>query len=178
MRKICLILMLLCTMFMVSSCMSGSKDVEVLEKVVVENGGLNQEQYSEAISVVPGQYELTWTRPFSLLKNPQANIKIKLRLNKKIENDSYGNPQKMWDSLDSNPSIHFSLQPVDRDLFDKDDYGIPRFHPGEDLFYEQENKKMRDLLFNSEVGTIVEINFFAYVKVETFEKITSLQLVH
>lgn len=139
----------LCTML--CSCGGGSKTLNVQNPKMVAD----EDYYkvaSEAISIVPGEYELTWQKSNEYKEFTQFNLKLKIRLDKKINFEEYEDIDTKYYSMNldflNNEGVNISstgllVCSIGKTFQDKD----------EDV------AALRDL-YHAETGTVKEINFF------------------
>ena len=148
---------LLGSMFLLTAC-GGSKTVEVKDaKVGAGTSAPRYEVIANAVSAVPGQYEMTWAKSSEYNGFTQFNITLKVRLEKRIDLES--DPMLKKEVLGN---LMFKLVPLDADGREfTPEFTSIVWKVGKTFGDTDEDlAKLRDLLTTGEVGSEVEINFF------------------
>lgn len=154
-----LMVALLGTMLLVTACGSGSKTVEVKNTKVA--AGTSSPEYAtiaNAISAIPGQYEMTWAKSREYSEGfTQFNLTLKIRLEEKLDGEIAEKLNK-----DTMLSLLLKLNVLDIDGREfAPQYSTIVWSVGKTFGDRDEDlAKIKELLTNSEVGTVAEINFY------------------
>ncbi len=169
-------------LLLLTACGSGSKTIEVKDaKVEVGTSAPRYALVGNAISVVPGQYEMTWAKSKEYSEGfTQFNVTLKVRLEQKIDVTSDDMLQK--EVMGTLGGMLLKVKPLDIDGRDFTGNTNIVWIMGKTFNDKDEDiLKLRELLTNSEVGTVVEINFFCMPTTESdrnlvIEKTEQIQL--
>lgn len=154
-----LMVALLGSMLLLTACGSGSKTVEVKDaKVAAGTSNPDYATIANAISAVPGQYEMTWAKSREYSEGfTQFNLTLKIRLEEKLTGEIVEKLNK-----DTMLSLLLKLDVLDIDGREfAPQYSTIVWSVGKTFGDRDEDlAKIKELLTNSEVGTVAEINFY------------------
>ena len=146
-------------LLLLTACGSGSKTVEVKNaKVAAGTSNPDYATVANAISAVPGQYEMTWAKSREYSEGfTQFNLTLKIRLEEKLTGE-------ILEKLNKDTMLSLLLK---LDILDIDgrefapQYSTIVWSVGKTFGDRDEDlAKIKELLTNSEVGTVAEINFY------------------
>lgn len=146
-------------LLLLTACGSGSKTVEVKNaKVAAGTSNPDYATVANAISAVPGQYEMTWAKSREYSEGfTQFNLTLKIRLEEKLTGEILEKLNK-----DTMLSLLLKLDVLDIDGREfAPQYSTIVWSVGKTIGDRDEDlAKIKELLTNSEVGTVAEINFY------------------
>ena len=146
-------------LLLLTACGSGSKTVEVKNaKVAAGTSNPDYATVANAISAVPGQYEMAWAKSREYSEGfTQFNLTLKIRLEEKLTGE-------ILEKLNKDTMLSLLLK---LDILDIDgrefapQYSTIVWSVGKTFGDRDEDlAKIKELLTNSEVGTVAEINFY------------------